>query len=219
MKENDLLTSKLALDTNYAQPRKPERANGKLRYDALLRAAESLLEDGGAAHLTIQKLAKMAKVPMASVYHFFPSPEAVSVALAETYFAGFANLVQQPVLGRENLSWQDIVAIFMARTVTFYRDHRYAQTLVLGSDQGWHIRRADLENNRVIGEAIFVQICDKFPPSSHHQLRAAIIIGISIGDAVLSLSVAQHDTITPHFADEARIAVVAYLTMKFEPPS
>jgi AcrR family transcriptional regulator len=72
-----------------AFPRKPERANGRLRYEALLDAAEHLLQREGPAALTIKRLAQEAGVPMASVYHFFPGPAAVPVGLAERYSLGF----------------------------------------------------------------------------------------------------------------------------------
>ena len=196
-------------------PRRPERANGVRRYEQLLDAAERLLTSESADDLTIQKLAREAGVPMASVYHFFPGPGAISVALSERYMAGFAALVGQPIAGRKAQPWERIVATLMDRTVSFYREHPYAQKLVLGSDHSWAIRQSDLANNRALAEPIVSLIGDKFDNVPDDVLREAVVVGISIGDAVYTLSIAEQGEITPAYAQEAVIAVCAYLSARF----
>lgn len=203
------------LERQHLEPRRPERANGQRRYEMLLDAAEKLLAKEDARGLTIQKLAREAGVPMASVYHFFPAPPAISIALAARYMAGFADLVGRPIEGRAALDWPDIIAELWARTVRFYREHPYAQKLVLGSDHSWHIRRCDLANNRMIADAIARLIADRFPGLPADSLLEAIVVGISIGDSVLTLSIAEHGEITPHYGDEAALAVIGYLQRKF----
>jgi AcrR family transcriptional regulator len=197
------------------RPRRPERANGRKRYEQLLEAAERLLDQSGSSELTIQNVAREAEVPMASVYHFFPSPAAISVALAESYLSGFAALVREPIPNRAEKSWQEIIAILIERTVEFYRAHPYAQTLVLGSDHSWHIRKADLDNNRVMADVILDHIRDKFALVETRALWDAIMVGISLSDAVLSLSIAEQEVITRHYASEAVVAVCGYLSGKF----
>lgn len=200
---------------NPNQPRRPERSNGQRRYELLLDAAERLLTRATGDDLTIQKLAREAKVPMASVYHFFPGPAAISVALSERYMAGFAELVGRPIPGRAAKSWREIIGLLINRTVRFYREHPYAQTLVLGSDHSWAIRQSDLANNRALADPIVALIGDKFVGVQTDALREAIVVGISIGDAVYSLSIAEQGEITPHYGREAAIAICAYLDAKF----
>ena len=205
-------------DTKSArQPRQPERANGRKRYDLLLAAAERLLERDGAEGLSIQKLAAEAEVPMASVYHFFPSPAAISVALAETYREGFLHAVSDDVTGRSAMSWQTVMAELMRRAVAYYGAHPYAQALILGSELSWHFRRTDLANNRALAGPLMHQLEDKFPGVDQAELANGLAIAISIGDAVWAVSVLQHNTITPEFADEATLAVCSYLQAKFGP--
>jgi AcrR family transcriptional regulator len=206
-----------AAEADPAVPRRPERANGRRRYELLLDAAERLLAREQAAGLTIQKLAHEAGVPMASVYHFFPGPAAISVALSERYMTGFAELVGRPIPDRAALAWPAIIETLWARSVQFYREHPYAQTLVLGSDHSWQIRRLDLANNRAIADAAAALIADKFPPQPPELLREVIVVGISIGDAVLTLSIAEQGSITEHYAREAVIAVCGYLARKLTP--
>ncbi len=196
--------------------RQPQRANGRLRYERLLDAAEQVLARDGASGLTIQKLAREAEVPMPSVYHFFPSPVAVSLALAERYMAGFQHVLGQPIddLGRR--SWQEVVATLVWRAVGFYRAHPYAQALVLGSDHSWQIRRADIANNRALVGGIVAMIGPKLPPAPPERLHQTVFIGIGLADSVFSLSIAEFGWITDAYAEEAVAVICAYVASRLD---
>ncbi|MFM9977131.1 MAG: TetR/AcrR family transcriptional regulator [Sphingomonadaceae bacterium] len=196
-------------------PRRPERANGRRRYEMLLDAAERLLERDSAAALTIQNLAREADVPMASVYHFFPSAPAVSIALSERYMAAFAELVMRPILGHQSMGWQAIIALLFRRAVRFYQQHPYAQTLVLGSDHSWQIRRADMANNRRLAQSVAQLIGDDFSHVTTAALIEAIVVSISMADGMFTLSIIEHGAVTPECGDEVALAVCAYLEKKF----
>lgn len=200
-------------DTNV--PRKPERVNGRRRYAELVAAAERLLERDGLAHLTIQKIAREAKVPMASVYHFFPSPTAACLAVAETFLDGFAAALSEEIDNLEAMAWRDVIAVLQARTVEFYANHPYAGSLLLGSDRSWHIRQHDLANNRAMAETISRLIARHFPWVEPNALERGIVNAISIGDAIWALSIAEHGRITPDYADEALLAACSYIEARF----
>jgi AcrR family transcriptional regulator len=198
-----------------AAPRKPQRANGRLRYEVLLDAAERLLLRAGPSGLTIQKLAQEAGVPMPSVYHFFPGPIAVSIGLSERYLTGLSEAIGQPITGADEMSWQDIVTTLMDRAIAYYSAHSYAQRLILGSDHSVQIRQSDLANNRLLAEFIAELIGSKFPRVTPEALLEAIIVGITIGDAVLTLSIHEQGQITPSYGQEAIVAICGYMSAKF----
>ncbi len=196
-------------------PRKPERANGRRRYEQLLDAAERLVERGGSAALTLQNLAREAAVPMASCYHFFPGPAAVSVALSERYFAAFGDLVMQPIPDRQALTWQDIVALLFRRAVEYYRQHPYAQSLLLGCDHSWHIRCADTANNRQLAESVAELIGQDFPDAEPVELVEAIMRCVTIADSLLALSIIEKGEVTADCDSEIGLIACAYLEQKF----
>jgi AcrR family transcriptional regulator len=200
-------------------PRKPQRANGKQRYEMLLDAAERLLLRVGPEGLTIQKLALEAGVPMPSVYHFFPGPVAVSIGLSQRYLAGLAGAIGQPVSDADAMSWQDIVATLMRRAVAYYTAHPYAQRLILGSDHSAQIRQSDLANNRLLASFVADLIGPKFSHVAPDALLSAIMVGITIGDAVLTLSIHEQGQITPEYGHEAVVAICGYMSVRFSPPS
>ncbi|MCX7289342.1 MAG: hypothetical protein NTW20_17855 [Rhodobacterales bacterium] len=49
-------------------------------------------------------------------------------------------------------------------------------------------------------------------------LVQAIIVAISVGDAVLTLAVAEQGGITPAIGREATLAICGYMTTKFASP-
>jgi hypothetical protein len=156
---------------------------------------------------------------MPSVYHFFPGPAAVSVGLAERYLAGLSDAIGQPVSDADAMSWQDIVATLMGRAVVYYTAHPYAQRLILGSDHSAQIRQSDLANNRLLAEFVAELIGPKFPHVAPDALLAAIMVGITIGDAVLTLSIHEQGQITPDYGQEAVVAICGYMSARFSPLS
>lgn len=200
------------------RPRAPVRANGRRRYELLLDAAERLLQRGSAEPLSIQRLAREADVPTASVYHFLPHPAAVSVALAERYLAGLEAAVCAPIGGARTIGWTRIVALLNRRGVEFYRAHPYAQTLILGSDHSWAIRRADLANNRRMASAIAALLAVDFAEADADTLLEAVATAITVGDAVFAMSIGEGGTITDHAARDSWIAVCGYMAGRFGKP-
>lgn len=197
-----------------ALPRRPERANGRRRYEMLVSAAQRLLERDGIAALTIQQIAREARVPMASVYHFFPSPAAACVAVAEAYLQGFSEIVARPIARVTEMTWREVIATLMRRAFDHYRAHPYAQHLILGSEYSWQIRQADVRNNRALARAVGALIRAKVPAVDDQVLVEALVVGIHIQDAIWSLSVVEHGAVTRQAMDEAVLAACGYLEAK-----
>ena len=192
-------------------PRRPERANGRKRFAVLLASAEHILIEEGIDGLTIQRISQIAKVPMASVYHFFPSATAAAVAVAQSYFEAFRTSVASIADDARVRPWRDVVASVMHKTVTFYREHPYAMRLIFGSDHSWKIREADVANNAQMATDLSLSIGWHFLPGDNQRIEDVFAIAIGLTDAVWSLSVARHGTITDDFATEAERATQAYL--------
>src|SRR5579859_6857501 len=70
-------------------PRKPVQARGRARYEAILDVLESLLAESDWDQIGYYQIVERAGMPAASVYHFFPSRNALAGALADRYFEHF----------------------------------------------------------------------------------------------------------------------------------
>ena len=71
-----------APDPSPLLPREPQRARGRARYEILLDAADAALAERNGSEITLVDAASRAGVPLASVYHYFPSNVALLVGLA-----------------------------------------------------------------------------------------------------------------------------------------
>jgi AcrR family transcriptional regulator len=168
------------------------------------------LSEDGADTLTIQRIGKVAGVPVASVYHFFPTATAAAVALAQSYFAGFRDGIAGVLAENPKAPWRDVTARIMAETVRFYREHPYALRLMFGSDHSWRVRQSDVANNVMMARELALALGQFFET---RDMRAddLFAIAISLSDAVWSLSFARHGAITADYAREAERAVIVYL--------
>jgi AcrR family transcriptional regulator len=73
--------------------RRPTQARSKKRVDAILSAAKSLISEKGSAKLKIHEISERAGVTPASIYQYFPSKNAITLALAqETFDKSFGSL-------------------------------------------------------------------------------------------------------------------------------
>ena len=99
MNQVDELESAVAEATeNVAEGRSSRRSRGQQarsreRVDQLLDAAEALVTAHGFDGLKMRELARSAGLPIASIYHYFPSNVAVLRALAEKHLAELQTLI------------------------------------------------------------------------------------------------------------------------------
>ncbi len=61
----------------------PRQERSRVRQQALLDAAEAVLAESGAEGLKMREVARRANLPIASVYHYFPSAQALIRTLVE----------------------------------------------------------------------------------------------------------------------------------------
>jgi AcrR family transcriptional regulator len=71
----------------------PTQARSRERLRRVLAAADQVLAREGAAAFTTNRIARVAGVPVGSVYHYFPDKAAVVEALAVAYWRDLADLV------------------------------------------------------------------------------------------------------------------------------
>ena len=77
--------------------RRPSQARGEAKFERLLDAAHSLIEEQGVEEFSLADVAKRAGVATGSAYHFFPNLEAIFIALVERYDLAFAEIVGEPI--------------------------------------------------------------------------------------------------------------------------
>ena len=200
-------------EANPLLPRKPQRARGKARYEILLDAADAALAEHNGSEITLLDAASRAGVPLASVYHYFPSNVALLVGLARRYFRDFERLMAISAPHDRLETWMDLCRLHAAAGRQYYATHPAAMRLLLGADCGTQVRQNDLDANLRFAAMQYRAYCRHFvlPPGQYAIDRCAIAITIS--DAIWSLSYSRYGCITDAMAEEALQARFAYLLL------
>lgn len=93
-----------------ARPRKsPTQARSQVTCDAIVRAAELVLEEHGADALTTTRVAKKAGVSVGSLYQYFPNKEALVAALVERYMLQLREVFTQVLQFGSTLTLETLI--------------------------------------------------------------------------------------------------------------
>jgi len=192
-------------------PRWPSRADSRARFEKLMEAVGGLLATFGPSEITIQMIADAAKMPSATVYHFFPSAEAALVAQARLYTEEFESLVSQGVPAAERTSWQYAWTRGSQRGRELYTSDVARMRLLLGADVPRDVQMVDSEFNIRLGRIIADQFERETYLAPAPGLAEAFTNAIEINDTFWRMSFQRAGTITDAYFDEGLRAVIAYL--------
>lgn len=198
-----------------ADPETPHRqARGRQRIEKILDAADTMLRQREDADVTLQAVAAEASLPPASIYHYFPSSQALMLELARRHLGAFERLAAAHAPDHARLrDWTELTRQHCTRALAFYHAHPVAMRLLLGPETGWQIRSVDLATNRRIGRIQYDRLRSHFIVAESTALAEAFPVSMTVGDAIWALSFAQHGEVTPELAEESLRARLAYLRL------
>lgn len=100
---------------------KPLQARGKERVRVILAAALDLFKERGLEEVTTNDIAAQAKIPIGSLYRYYPNKDAIIVALTELYVYDicdiFDTIAEHPVL--QYLSWDEILLLMVDAWINY----------------------------------------------------------------------------------------------------
>lgn len=203
--------SKLAKRQTRASPRAPSRGRGVIRYEGLLDSLEALLVDRDLEEVGLYQIAEHARVPHASVYHFFPTKEAAFMALVQRYVSEIrAQQKHRPVPPEALRSWQDFLAQELREAIGFFRLTPQAKKLFLGRFGGMETWRAEIAQNTSAAQLLFKRLNCAFHLPFIRDAETKLLTFIEVIDAVLGISYVRDGEITDEAVEEAHRASVAY---------
>ena len=87
------------------EPRsRPQQERSRIRYQALLDAAEITIAEAGLDGLQMREVARRANLPIASVYHYFPSSASLISALAQKHLETLGGILEKRLLATAPLN-------------------------------------------------------------------------------------------------------------------
>lgn len=189
--------------------RRPRQKRSEQRFEAILDAAEVLLERLEPAEISIYTLAEEAGISPPSIYHFFSDSGQVFIALSERIHLRFVAAFDAPPPG-EFRTWQELMSLRFREGRDYYNSHAAARRLLLGSGLSAAIRARDLEIDRQVALRSLAELQHHFVFPDLPELVERFTELLVINDALWALSVHRHDTITDAYEEQARRAREAY---------
>src|SRR3984885_11535752 len=162
----------------------PEQKGSRARQQALLDAAEEILGEVGADGLKMREVARRANLPIASVYHYFPSAPALIRTLVERMLDELRAILAQGVVRAEGTSSEEtehaLVAIIDA--AGDFMESRPTLPAVWGAMRGAPELRAldlaDTEGNAQILAPAIGALLSRAPAEDVEALALVIIEGV-----------------------------------------
>ena len=162
----------------------PEQKRSRARQQALLDAAEEILGEVGADGLKMREVARRANLPIASVYHYFPSAPALIRTLVERMLDELRAILAQGVVRAEGTSSEEtehaLVAIIDA--AGDFMESRPTLPAVWGAMRGAPELRAldlaDTEGNAQILAPTIGVLLPRAPAEDVEGLALVIIEGV-----------------------------------------
>lgn len=145
------------METQETQIRRPRQQRSRERFEAILDAAERLLQDRDPNDVSIYTIAEEANMSPPSIYHFFPDSNHVFAALAERYFDMFLGGLDS-IEGKRFDDWQTLVEFRYDLSRRFFNDNVAARKILLGAAATWTIRSRDIDTNRLLARGAIVEL-------------------------------------------------------------
>lgn len=196
--------------TDRLVPRTPIQRRAQSRCDAVLVAARELLEEKGLSGFSIPALASRLGFPRASIYNFFPTPQAVLNELARLGLAELEERLNQQSLTEPTRDWKKQVSNSMAVVARFYDERPVDGLLILGttvSDDSYRDISTTYQHLGDIARRFF----DAAGVRIAREPVDVLPLAVALGTTCLRHSMLEHGRITPEYQQAAVDVMSSYL--------
>jgi AcrR family transcriptional regulator len=192
-------------------PKVPVQERGKVRFNAIIAAAEELVLEQNDESISPQKVAKRANVPTSSVYQYFPSMGAVYAVMAEKHFETAFQITTELLESTEVRSWRDLVDVMMESAFTFYSRDKLCELLFLGFFLGPGLH--EFSNSRLSRLGLWYLEYFKilYKKSDLEPLPEKIAICIQVIETVFTRGLRADGEVREFYKEEAKVMISAYL--------
>ncbi len=187
------------------------RAPGRKRRQDLLNATYDLLCEQEIEDISFRDIAKRARVPEGSAYHFFANRFDVFAELACALNEEFARAHEKPVPSSKRKTSVQLAGHMVDIGARIYARNPAARQLFIGGKTPYEVKQAERINDRDVGDAMHRSFARYFDIPDTREIRDAFYYFIEITDLMFTLSIVEHGKITPAMLKEAKRAGAAYL--------
>lgn len=191
------------------------RAPGIARRKRLLATARNLLEHRDLDDISLADVARAARIPKSSAYHYYGDILDLYVQLIAVLGEEMLADIRRPIRGGAPREWIDVVAALVRRGAHYFHNNRAASQLLISQKTPPALKLHDRQSDKHIARIFEEQIERRFVLPQREARTAIFFRAVEIADVMFSLSMIEHGAITSHMMDEAVCAVVGYLRAHF----
>lgn len=198
--------------------RKPKQERSIQRLDLILAAAAKIIAEKGVSAMRMTELAIAAKVPIGSVYQYFPE----KAAIVKTLFDQHASAIQAKTAAMfSDVQSLDQALDLICETIDWYYDSYHGDAVYLGVWMGTEtdqdLVRLNIEHSgRVAG--IFHEAVRRLAPDLRdEQMHARTYLFSHLIGAVIRLAAMSDEVLARRMLDEWKRVIRASLFAATEP--
>lgn len=190
--------------------RQPRQQRARARFDQVLQCAEELLRGEGLAGFSIPAVAQRLDYTRASIYKFFPTPNAVLNELARRHLDALEKRLRGLAPAVLTEPWPQALRAMTLEAAAFYNAHAVARVLILGgpvSDDTYRAQELTMQRLGGIARDLLRVRGIQLPTT---RPDAAMLL-VDLGTTCFRVSQFLHGRITREYEEEAVFAMQAYL--------
>lgn len=164
--------------------RVPVQARSRERVAALLAAAERVLVEEGAEHLTTGRICRVAGVPSSALYQYFSDRQDILEALGDRYLGEFRTANSHLLAQARTERWDDVVGRLLEAYLELYRSLPGFRALWLAHFDAALASRYDSHLD-AMGEGLLAILEIQLALEEPARARTACHVAMRTGDALL----------------------------------
>ncbi len=213
----------VAIRERLAPRHNPKQDRSRARFQALLDAAGEVIGEAGLQGLAMREVARRADLPIASVYHYFPSTASLIRALLEQQFDklnGILEIALQRYFPAESETLNfEHVALLIDEIAAFFFNTPSVPELWAGLYAYPDLRALNIEDTKRNAAMLEPVISRYIPSAEPQQVSATAIVLVECVSATLRLATASTPDVGARLVDALKTFVTLSLMglMKADP--
>ncbi len=193
-------------------PRMPQQERGQRRVEQILDAAEAVFAEVGVDAASMQAIADRAGSSVGSLYHFFPSKEAVIEALGRRYAERVSEVNQEAMpLELAHIAVDELFERVLSAQMRFVKD-----TPAFGAIQDAIHRHCpavkDAMNSALVGH-VEKFLALRYPRVSAGQRTVSALVSVSAVHALVHLAAQVPEALRTEIIAEAKAMLVRHYSV------
>jgi AcrR family transcriptional regulator len=197
-------------------PIQPTHRGGEERVTAILDAADRLLQSTALEDFSLLMVARNAGIANATIYHFFPSAEAVLVGLLRRYLESMDAMVETALAAGPAMDWQKLVRYIFEEIRQFYADNPVAARLVFNVGGYGGVQSVDDDHVMDMARRSTAAFQARYHMPLIDDGHRRVAIAIAVSDRIWSMDV-QNGCVSDFVFEESQRVIISYLS-NYVPP-